>query len=996
MRETEHMPSVMNILIARRRRGHRSRGAFHLGLLALAAVAAICVYFGFMLLSAGRRYALISGTVPPAGLIESQFANDGEEDALTTTRLFDRTGQHVLSELIHPLAKGRRWYSLDPAGEFTAPQSLVDAVLAFHDPGYWEAGGRLAVIRLREAVARLPVGRGISQQLAAGVIGLNGQPLKDPAEAYIQASILATQLEAKYSKERLLEWYLNSAYFGNLAYGIDAGALVYFGKHASELSLAESALLAPIPSAPDLNPIDAPEAAKLRQVWTLMAMVMGGRITQAQANQALAEHMDLRSADAVRQGLNASAFERYVSNNLRESLGPDFIRWSGYRVKTSLDVELQSQAECGSEYFLRRAQGELPEVEASAAAGACSLIDLLPPLRPGDIEGQHHIDEAAAVVLDAASGQVLAMVDHQASPAWVGEAQVQASVPRPGGDMLLPFVYLTAFSRGYSPASMVLDVPSPGRSALVDESPEANIAWEQFHGPTSMRRALANAYPAAAANAMQMVGEEHVLRTLRQIGFRSFSQNAAFGGEAVTSGEAEIALLDLAYAHAVLANTGHMAGEVAMEESGVPDSSPSLGPVSVLRVVGPAGQEILSHTQAERAVVSPQLAYLVTDVLADPEARQPSTGSGVGVDIERPAAFYAAVGPQLENDWAVGYTPGMVAAVWLEDLAGEGAPGSSAALRASALSDALLAYAVRETPIQDWEIPPGITVIEVCVPSGLLPTEYCPEISKEPFIQGTEPTAFDNLYRPFLVDTETGNLATLFTPLDLVEERVYMIPPPEASAWARSAGIEAPPQEYDAYIEDLAADPELAITSPAPFSFLRGWVWVRGDVRVDPLSYFRLQYGPGLNPTRWIQIGADQRMPVVGGPLGLWDARDLDGLYTLQLVAVLEGGRVRMDAVPVTIDNRPPAIRLLAPEQGAVFSLQGDLELVIQAQVTDSVALSRVEFYADGRRIEVRDREPFSAHWDPQEAGEVVVFVRAFDEAGNLAESERRTVMVIP
>lgn len=991
------MPSVTDILIARRRRDHRRRGPFRWGLLALAAVGTLCLYLGLMLLSAGREYARISRGIPPARLIESQFTDDGGASAVVTTRLFDSTGQHVLSELVHPLAEDRSWTSLSPASESAAPQALADAVIAFHDPGYWGTGRREMINRLREAVtlflpqAGIPTSRTISQQLALGLLELHGHPLEEPADAYVQASIMAAELEASYSKSQLLEWYLNSAYFGNLVYGADAAALVYFGEHAKDLTLAQSAMLAPIPRSPDLNPIDAPEAARIRQVQTLLAMVQAGRITQAQADQALGAQLGLRSAAAIRAGLNAGAFERYVADSLREILGPDFIRWSGYRVKTSLDEGLQFQAQCGSEYFIRRAQGDVSPGKASSVEAGCSLVDLLPPLRPGDLDRDVQMDGAAAVVLDAASGQVLAMVDEQSAPAWLGEAKVQATIPRPGGDMALPFLYLTAFSRGYSPASMVLDIPRPGPSSPDGESTQGAIPWDQYHGPTNMRLALANAYPAAAENLLGIVGEDHALRTLRQMGFGSFGQTGSVEGSIITGGDAELALLDLAHAHAVLANSGRMVGRAW----GAPGSSPSIEPVSVLRIVGPAGEEIYSHSESERPVVSPELAYMVTDVLSDPGVRESSSAIRAGRDIGRPAAFYATVDSESEYDWAVGYTPGTVVAVWLRG-GGAGSSGSSSAVRAGALSEALLAYAVREAPVQDWETPAGIRLVDVCVPSGLRPTEYCPEVSREPFILGTEPTALDNLFRPFLVDRETGNLATLFTPLGLVEERVYMIPPPDATAWARNAGVDVPPQQYDIYRETQAADPDLAITSPTPFSYLRGWVWVRGDVRVDQLSYFRLQYGPGLNPTRWIQVGPDQRAPVVGGPLGLWDARDLNGLYTLQLIAVMEGGRVRMAAVPVTIDNQPPSIRLLAPEEGAELRLQDERGLAIQADVTDQVSLSRVEFYVDGRKIAVRDREPFSVHWGPRESGEVVVFVRAFDKAGNLAESERRTVEVLP
>jgi hypothetical protein len=175
---------------------------------------------------------------------------------------------------------------------------------------------------------------------------------------------------------------------------------------------------------------------------------------------------------------------------------------------------------------------------------------------------------------------------------------------------------------------------------------------------------------------------------------------------------------------------------------------------------------------------------------------------------------------------------------------------------------------------------------------------------------------------------------------------------------------------------------------------LRGEVEVRGDARPEGLEYFRLQYGQGLNPTRWVQIGENVDRPVRAGVLGRWDTSGLNGLYTLQLLAVREEGRVATAAVPVTVDNLPPTIRLVSPEEDQVFTWPTDEEVVLQAEVLDDIQLARVEFYVDGRGVATATAPPYSTRWSLGVPGEHVFFVRAYDVAGNRAESERLTITV--
>jgi hypothetical protein len=297
-------------------------------------------------------------------------------------------------------------------------------------------------------------------------------------------------------------------------------------------------------------------------------------------------------------------------------------------------------------------------------------------------------------------------------------------------------------------------------------------------------------------------------------------------------------------------------------------------------------------------------------------------------------------------------------------------------------------YATRDMTPEGWQLPSGVVRVEVCEPSGLLPTVYCPETVREPFLSGTEPTTFDNLFQPYLVNKETGKLATLNTPVELVEERVYLVPPPEAADWASAIGLAKPPQEYDTLTETGSQDRNLRIISPEPFAFLRGVVRVRGYVDLEELDFYRLQVGKGLNPLNWLQLGEDSSQTIRGGTLAEWDTRELEGLYTLQLIAVMSDGQVRTAIVHVTIDNEPPQGEVVFPRTGQVFTGTRTDEVALQVEARDSFGVERVVFFIDDEVIATLEEEPYSMRWSMRTSGEHTVYAEVYDLAGNRVETD--------
>jgi membrane peptidoglycan carboxypeptidase len=992
------MPAIRRFAQVRRRRLRRARAGTRLG-------TAGALLLTLPLLLAGGLGSLISSSLgrlvrdlPPASAIETQFGMRGAE-AFRPPVVYDRTNQVPLFEVLHPRARQRRWISLDSGG---LPDHVVAAMLAGLDPTFWsnpgyEVGGlAAALVGLRTGSADLT----LTQRLANAALLPPPEAFLSPAGRALQSALMASELTDRYSKDQILTWYLNSAYFGLWAYGLDAAALTYFGKHAPELSLAESALLAAAAGDPEANPVEAPMKARVRQREVLRRMVELGSISAEQERQAVDAPPTLQAA-AAREGWERPAYADYLLASLGDWLGEGRHR-SGLRVVSTLDVDLQLQSSCAAASQVSRLslQGAA-SVTPAADGGACLAAGLLPPLRPGDAQVDHQIADWSLAVMDPATGEVLAALGS------IDEA-------RPAGPMLVPFVYLTALSRGAPAGSMLLDLPPqhPGSAALLGlQLPQA---LADYRGPLLLREALAGLYPGAAAAALESAGEEQTRRRLLQLGLElpanaepetiggeaegiEAAGSAAAGREADGSSPEGIAsaaaaamgpqasLLELMRAYALLANQGRMQGAArpSLESDG-----PAVAPAILLRVEDGAGRVLIEGRREEQHVLSAQLAFLLTDMLSDETAR-PDRSSAL--EVGRPAAAVHAAAGQGKVDWTVGYTPQRIVGVWLA-----AAPQSSleqiGALNGSAsIWHGVLRYATAGLPPLGWAAPPGVSEVEVCDPSGLLPTPYCAELDREYFVQGTEPSHYDNLYQAFRINADTGKLATLFTPLEKVQEQVYLVLPAEAEAWARETGQEQPPQEYDPLTPPAGLDAQVHFSAPEAFAFLRGQVSIRGAADPDGFQYYRLQFGEGLNPGRWVQIGTDVSRDQPEGLLGTWNTTGLNGLYTLQLLVVLTDGQIRTAALPLTVDNEPPQVRWLSPADGEIVRA-GELQL--QAAAEDAVGIARVEYYAGALRLGAVEEPPYALHWTAQgQSGEIRLKARAYDLAGNWSESEVQVLL---
>jgi membrane peptidoglycan carboxypeptidase len=971
------MAKATDVRRFRRRREIQSGGEKLLGRLGFIFSLLLVVGIGIISLLVAITYADLTSSLPPAEDLELIFGSTGRE-SFRPVKFYDRTGDKLLLDVLHPQAQSRRWLYLDPDGPIDLPEYALEATIAIQDETFWVNSGYNQQEVVQAALSYLELQRpkeittSISQQLVQSQLLPLGGGVRSPEKQSLQRMILAAEVTQKYPKEKILEWHINSADYGNYAYGIDAAALVYFAKHASALTLPESAMLAAIPLNPSLNPVDAPKEAKERQAETLRAMVSMGAITQHEAELALAQPLEIMH-ETIERPDHLHALIEYLQSEVLEMFGDDALRRSGLRIQTTVDYDLQLQSHCTLQTHAARLSGFEPSAILPAADGTgCLAAGFLPPVRPSDANLDHNIETGGFVVLDAENGEILAL----AGP---------ITETRSTGTMFSPFVYLTAFAQGYSPGSMVLDIPHDGELENGMSGEQASL----YNGPVRIRTALANGYEAASDRVQSLIGVDSIERAARSMGLLSATYNAnAYRISSDLNWQAS--LLDLTTAFAVLANQGTMVGESSPQDNAARDS---LRPSILSMIEDGVGRLAFDFESDHKAVLSAQLAYLMTDVLSDETARQSALGQSNALEIGRPAGAIASVGGG-HDFWSLGYTPSRVVGVWLGNLNGAEPVGLHEMNSAAPVWHALIRYTTKELPNTGWQIPPGVSRIDVCDPSGLLPTVYCPSVVTEVFLSGTEPITFDNLFQPYLVNKETSKLATLNTPIDLVEERIYLVPPPEAAEWVRMIGLERPPQEYDTLTDLERQDPDVRITTPVPFSYLRDDIVVRGYASPTNFDYYRIQYGSGLNPTRWVQIGDDSDKQVRGGTLARWTTEGLNGLYTLQLVAVDLDGHISTHAIHVTVDNQPPEVEILLPKPDQVLSGTSTQEMVIEVEVTDNFGVERVEFYIDGIKVETVTTPPYSIRWRMRTVGEHEVYVQAIDLAGNAAESDRGLFMV--
>jgi 1A family penicillin-binding protein len=705
-----------------------------------------------------------------------------ERAAAPSTRIYDRDGR-LLYEILDPHGGAHNPVPLD-----RIPPPCVQATIATEDASFYTNPGvdLRAIVRALWINVRggevLAGGSTITQQLARNLLLSPEERTQVTLERKLREAILAWRLARRYSKDEILQLYLNETYYGNLAYGIQAAARTYFAKDAAALDLAECALLAGLPQAPaHYNPLEDPERARERQRVVLGLMVKQGAISAQEAELAAGERLRFAS---VPFPIRAPHFVMQVRGLLEQHLGREALHTQGLRVHTTLDLDAQRAAEAVVDHRL----AQLGDTRAGRPA--------------------RNIHNAAVVVLDPHSGAVLALVG---SPDYfdprINGAVNGAVTPRQPGSSIKPIVYAAAFDpRRDAPltaATMMVDV----RTAFVTQEGEPYVPRNydrRWHGPVLLREALGSSYNLIATKVLDDVGLEPTLDLARAMGITTFDDPDRFG-LALALGGGEVRLVELTAAYAAFANGGRR-----------------VEPVLVTRVEDAGGHVLKAWEAAPGArVLDERVAYLITDVLSDNFARAPAFGEGSALRLSRPAAAKTGTTTDWRDNWTVGYTPELVTGVWVGNADNAPMVDVSGVEGAGPIWHDVMEALLRDHPARAFAEPPGLVRVEVCADSGLPPQAApaspegerrpvpCPHTVEEIFIAGTEPARVDDWHWRVALDARNGLLAGPGCPAEHVAYRTYTRYPAEAEPWVRWQNVPQPPAAYSPLCPG-AADAEAA------------------------------------------------------------------------------------------------------------------------------------------------------------------------------------------
>lgn len=906
------------------------------------------------------QYSQITRNLPPVENLVTTL-DPAKGIFARPTRLMDRSGTQVLAELAIPGVK-RHYMSTNPNENPHISPDLINAVVASVQPDYWSSPG--FTIRTFNPEEHPTV----AQRLVFSLLLENEPPSLKRA---IREKLLAAQVISRYGTERVMEWYLNSVDLGHYAYGFETASQTYMGKTSAELSLPEAAMLAGVSMAPALNPWDSADGAKVLQTEVLKQMAVQKMITPEIFKAALLVPVVVtdRKNDPARQW---SDFTNSAIAQLSDELGRNMVERGGLLVQTTMDASLQQQAECvleASALALAQKQDELVSLEKN-----CKAARLLPVLPPGVAIPVDYLS-SGLVIQDPRSGQILA--DASLTQSDVGDL---SNVQIPAGSLITPFIYLNGFAQGLSPASMEWDVPSDQISA--ENQGRDNI----YHGPVRIRTALVNDYLIPAD------------KVFRQTGWISFTRLAGLFGLNVDQGSknndpfmsSQASMIDMAGAYGILANSGVKAGAASLKMPGrIINTSYNLG------VWDEQGVKVLDWSDpVSQPIVSPQIAYLMNNVLSDDLARAPSLGYPNILQLGTTAAAKMGVLTDGSSAWTAGYTPERVVVSWIGKRNGTGGSVKVDPRWAAGNWRAMMQYQTTGMPSSAWTEPPGLVHKDVCDPSGLLPTPDCPNKVPEVFISGSEPNQVDTLFQKVAVNYETGKLATVFTPADMVVKKVFMIIPAEYLTWAKKAGLPIPPESYDA-VRAESTDPAVHFSSPKMFDYLRGKVSITGTASSQGFVSYSLEAGQGLNPGAWIQVGQTGTKPVIEGELAEWDTTGLNGLYALRLQVIGKDNVLKSSTIQVTVDNQPPKISVHTSVDPASISLKQTPQILISADITDDTGIVQAVILLDGKPVSTLDKSPYGFLWNVQ-LGKHTFQVKTVDMTGNEQLSEELIINVGP
>ncbi len=817
--------------------------------------------------------------------------------------------------------------------------------------------------------------------------------------------ILSLQLEGKFTKDEIMEKYLNRIPYGANIYGVEVAAKTFFGKSASDLTIAEAAILASIPKAPTYySPygsniyakIDVDESEiikhdiyteqdivdedpnfiskgllgktytlgegeeardiyiKGRVAFVLERMELLGFITKEE-KQLAQEEADSKEFTPFRDEIEAPHFVMYVRQILEEKYGKEQIEKGGLRITTTLDLEMQKEAE-----------------EAVEARGDHN-------------ERNFDANNASVISIEPNTGQIMAMVGSR--DYWNDEIDGKVNItvrPRLPGSSFKPIVYASAFLAGYAPSTVLYDVKTKFGEWYEPENFDGS-----FKGPVNLRDSLGASLNIPAVKAGHLAGVQNVIDLARTMGI-ALNQPDDWYGLSLALGAGEASPIDMALAYAVFANGGY-----------------KVEPISILKVIDRNGSILEEYSAPEERtlVLDPQVAYLINDVLSDTNTRPGSYWQNqLNIPGHENGAKTGTSNKKKEevnypfDTWTIGYVRNLVTAVWAGN-----ADGRHLRLNASGLDTAshiwrnFMLKAVERVEKQKFDVPEGIRWVRVAERSGKLPSKQTPEgeIAPAIFTSFSVPSKYDDSYEFVEIDKVSGLLATEFTPEAAREMKGYYTHSsilPNNTQWQSAVRKwaeennqdEQPPTEYSTVHTSDNTDekPQITIVSPKSKSTVSP---PKLGVRVNISS------PAGVNKVEYYfddeLLHVSTKAPF-NGVLNL--DQGLEGSYQIKAVIYDELFRVSQATTSVKIgeDETKPVVDFTYPSDDA--KLEAGASVTAQINTYDpNGGVKNVRFYMDGKLKKDDTSLPFN--WQlivPEDLGKYELKAEAFDYTGNKSTSK--------
>ncbi|GAB4487312.1 MAG: PBP1A family penicillin-binding protein [Anaerolineales bacterium] len=870
----------------------------------LGAIAAVAAYFSI---------AADLPTVDDLRARSSQFE---------TTRILDRNGNN-LYEIVDPNAGRRTTVKLNQISPY-----VVAATIATEDKEFYNHPGFDPIAILRALWANTETGgqgggaSTITQQLARALLLSPEERTQRTYMRKVREIILAAEITRRYSKDEILELYLNEIYYGNLAYGIEAAAETYFGPAidgqltgapngilTDDLNLAQASFLAGLPQSPAVYDIHTNRIATLnrhRDVIVLMYTLSADKDCIEVSNSPQRVCVGVQEALQASQDIENYAFPtpniqmryphwvQYIRSQLEAKYDAQTIYRSGFTVYTTLDPALQ-------------------EIAQQLVTSQVNLLFA---------EGKN-VKNGALVAIQPQTGQILAMVG---SPDFYnedidGQVNMATSPTRQPGSSIKPLTYVAAFEKGWTASTLLWDVPTgfpPSGDPNDPREPYAPRNYDgKFRGPVTVRSALANSYNIPAVKTLYEVGiyddpntpaKEGLIGMAQKLGITSLTRNDY--GLALTLGGGEVSLLEMTGAFAVFANNGVR----------VP-------PVAILKVVNSAGNVVEEYAPPPgEQVIRPEHAFILSSILSDNDARRPMFGSNSVLNLPFPAAAKTGTTNDFRDNWTMGYTPDLAVGVWVGNADYTPMQNTTGLTGAAPIWSQFMQQAIPRLTggnPSPFNRPPGIVDKVICAVSGTEPSQWCPQQRSEIFAADQPPLpASEDLWKEAIIDTWSGLLANNSCK-DFVDKKMTMnVSDREGRFWLRKT------DEGRAWAEQMGFDPPIFFTPneecdrntprvTLSIENIRDGQVLNDenmDVEIiadatDGFTLWRLDYAEGDDPreTDWqLLMESDQRVP---GRMKVvnWNLEKTgNARFTLRLRIENKDGGYAEKIIHIKIDYTPP------------------------------------------------------------------------------------------